>query len=159
MEIPVLTRFIKGLKLFLESRRLRWLTIVFVIGAIFVLFMRAISGFLPTGTVIAVLGGVFPTFFLLATLVSLLGLQRFIANEESYKQSLILFIPWLVASVVVYVILFLIPALFSLIYFWIAFFGWIVFQAYLSSRTSLRYAESVEIQTRSKATSAIFGFM
>ena len=33
MDIPVLTNFIDGLKLFFASKRLKWLTLIFFIGA------------------------------------------------------------------------------------------------------------------------------
>jgi hypothetical protein len=68
-----------------------------------------------------------------------------------------MFIPWIIVSAVVYFVLFLIPPLYQLLFFWIAFFGWIVFQAYLASRSALGYASSVEIKQRSKYITAFFG--
>jgi hypothetical protein len=160
MEIPILSRFIKGLKLFLESKRLRWFAFVFLISAILVFIVRGLGQIFPffaTG-LIAVIGGIFPTFFLIASFLAILGLQRFLADEETYRRSIILFIPWLGVSAVVYVVLFIFtPFLYSLFFFWISFFGWIALQAYLSSRTALGYAEMVDIEHRSRAVTVFFG--
>ncbi|MFX1260941.1 MAG: hypothetical protein ACFFAZ_02540 [Promethearchaeota archaeon] len=160
MEIPILTRFIKGIELFLESKRLRWFAFVFLISAILVYLVRGLGQIYPifaTG-LIAVIGGIFPTFFLIASFLAILGLQRFLADEETYSRSLALFVPWLGVSAVVYAALFILaPFLYSLFFFWISFFGWIVLQAYLSSRTALGYAEMVDIKHRSKAVTIFFG--
>ncbi|MFW9888913.1 MAG: hypothetical protein ACFFER_12065 [Candidatus Thorarchaeota archaeon] len=160
MEIPILTRFIKGVKLFLESKRLRWFAFIFLISAILVFIVRGLGQIFPffaTG-LIAVIGGIFPTFFLIASFLAIFGLQRFLADEETYSRSIILFIPWLGVSAVVYAVLFIFtPFLYSLFFFWISFFGWIVLQAYLSSRTALGYAAMVDIEHRSRAVTLFFG--
>ena len=59
MEIPVLSRFIKGLRLFFSSKRLRWLTIVFLIGAVSILLFRELGRIFPQiGTgLLAIFGG------------------------------------------------------------------------------------------------------
>jgi len=158
MEIPVLTRFIKGLRLFFESKRLRWFTLIFLLSAIFVFVLRELGNIWPTTGLITVLGGVFPTYFMIAAFLALFGLQRFLADEESYGKSFALFIPSIIASIVLYVFLFIFAnALWFFIFFWIAFFGWIVFQAFISSRSALGYAESVDIKHRSKAITVFFG--
>ncbi|MFW9803727.1 MAG: hypothetical protein ACFFFC_13790 [Candidatus Thorarchaeota archaeon] len=158
MEIPVLSRFIKGLKLFFESKKLRWFTIIFILSAIFVFVLRELGNIWPTTGLITVLGGVFPTYFMIAAILALFGLQRFLADEESYGRSFALFIPSIIASIVLYVFLFFFAnALWFFIFFWIAFFGWIVFQAFISSRSALGYAESVDIEHRSKAVTVFFG--
>jgi len=158
MEIPVLTRFIKGLKLFFESKRLRWLFVVFIFSAIFILVFREIGKvFQPLAQgLIAVIGGVFPTFFLVTAFMCLLGLQRFVASDESYSKSFIYTIIWIVVSIVVYIMLW-ITGLVFLLMVGVAFLGWIGFQAYLSSRSALGYAEKVDIKTRSKAIGLVFG--
>ncbi|MHA2209723.1 MAG: hypothetical protein ACXABV_11170 [Candidatus Thorarchaeota archaeon] len=160
MEIPVLTRFIKGLSLFFESKRLRWFAFVFLISAALVFIVRGLGQIYPffaTG-LIAVIGGIFPTFFLIASFLAILGLQKFLTDEETYRRSIILFLPWLGISAVVYAALFIFtPFLYSLFFFWISFFGWIVLQAYLSSRTALGYAELVDIEHRSKIVTIFFG--
>jgi hypothetical protein len=160
MEIPVLTRFMKGLRLFFESKRLRWFTLVFLLSAIFVFLLRGISDLIafPLTGIIAVIGGVFPTYFMLAAFLSLFGLQRFFASEESYGRSFALFIPWIGVSTAVYAILFIFtPGIWFFLFFIVAFFGWIVFQAFLSSRSALSYAESVDIKHRSKIVTVFFG--
>lgn len=160
MEIPILTRFIKGLRLFFESKRLRWFSLIFLLSAIFVFLLRGISDIIgiPLTGIISVLGGIFPTYFMLASFLSLFGLQRYLASEESYSRSFALFIPWIAVSTGIYVVLFLfMHGLWFFLFFIIAFFGWIVFQAYLSSRTALGYAESVDIQHRSKIVTVFFG--
>ncbi|MHA2140375.1 MAG: hypothetical protein ACXADC_13555, partial [Candidatus Thorarchaeota archaeon] len=109
MEIPVLTRFMKGLRLFFDSKRLRWFTVVFLVSAGLVFLVRALGQIFPffaTG-LIAVIGGIFPTFFLLASFLAIFGLQRLLADEETYTRSIILFLPWLGISAVVYAGLFI----------------------------------------------------
>ncbi len=158
MEIPVLTRFIKGLKLFFESKRLRWLFVIFIFSAIFTLLFREIGKIfteLARG-LISVIGGVFPTFFLLTSFMCLLGLQRFVASDESYSKSFIYTIIWMVISIVFYILLWYTGLVFFLM-IGIAFLGWIGFQAYLSSRSALGYAEKVDIKKRSKVVDFVFG--
>lgn len=158
MDIPVLTRFINGLKLFFESKRLRWLFAIFIFSAIFTLLFREIGRIVPSFATgfIAVVGGIFPTFFLVAAFMSLLGLQRFIASEESYMRSFIYTIIWMTVSIFLYMMLWVSGMVFILL-IGIAFLGWIIFQAFLSSRSALGYAEKVQITSRSKITTFIFG--
>ncbi|MFX0108950.1 MAG: hypothetical protein ACFE7R_11740 [Candidatus Hodarchaeota archaeon] len=158
MDIPVLTKFIQGIKLFLADRRLRWLTIVFLVGAAFIILFREIGRWLATTGIILFFGGIFPTFFLLTAFVSILGLQRFIASDETYQRSIILFIPWIIISAIVYALLFFAAQwLFQLLIIWVAFMGWIILQAYLSSRSALSYSEVVDVKHRSKASTIFFG--
>ncbi len=160
MDVPILTRFIKGLRLFFESKRLRWFSLIFLLSAIFVFLLRGISDLIaiPLSGIIAVIGGIFPTYFMLAAFLSLFGLQRFFASEESYGRSFALFIPWIAVSTAVYAVLFIFtPGLWFFLFFIVAFFGWIVFQAFLSSRSALGYAESVDIKHRSKIVTVFFG--
>lgn len=158
MEIPVLTRFINGLKLFFESKRLRWFFVIFIFSAIFTLLFREIGRIFPDFAqgLIAVIGGVFPTFFLLAALMAILGLQRFVASEESYARSFFYTIIWMIISIILYIMLWMTGLVFILM-IGIAFLGWIGFQAYISSRSALRYAEKVDIKSRSKAVALVFG--
>jgi hypothetical protein len=158
LEIPVLTRFVNGLKLFFESKRLRWFFFIFILSAVFVLMFRELGNFFPqiAGGFIGVIGGIFPTFFMITAFLSLLGLQRFVASDESYKKSFGYFIIWIVVSAFVYLLLWM-TGLVLWIMVVIAFLGWIGFQAYLSSRSALRYAESVQIKRRSRVVALIFG--
>lgn len=158
MDIPVLTRFINGLKLFFESKRLRWFFFIFILSAAFTLLFRELGNFFPilAGGFIAIIGGIFPTFFMITAFLSLLGLQRFIASEESYARSFVYFIVWIVISAFVYLMLWLTGMVFWIMV-GIAFLGWIGFQAYLSSRTALGYAESVQITSRSRVVTFLLG--
>jgi hypothetical protein len=158
MDIPVLTRFNKGLRLFFQSKRLRWLFLIFVLSAVFVLAFRELGNFFPVfaGGFIAIIGGIFPTFFMITAFLSLVGLQRFVASEESYMRSLTFFIIWIVISAFVYLMLWL-TGMVLWILVGVAFLGWIGFQAYLSSRTALGYAESVQIKSRSRIVSFLLG--
>ncbi|MFO7837580.1 MAG: hypothetical protein R6V83_13135 [Candidatus Thorarchaeota archaeon] len=162
-EIPLITSFVDGLKLFLESVRLRWFTIVFFIGIIVMTLWERIGVYLGgLGLVISLAWGIFPTYFLFALIVSVAGLQRFIVSDESYKDSVIRFVPWIIASgALLFVMLFLFPSVlfmpFSLLYIGVGFIGWIGFQSYFSSRTSLKYARRVTIEERSKLGSVLLG--
>jgi len=158
MDIPVLTRFNKGLRLFFQSKRLRWLFLIFILSTVFVLAFRELGNFFPVlaGGFIAIIGGIFPTFFMITAFLSLIGLQRFVASEESYARSFVFFMTWIVISAFVYLMLWLTGMVFWILV-GVAFLGWIGFQAYLSSRSALGYAESVQIKSRSRVVAFIFG--
>jgi hypothetical protein len=161
LEIPVLTRFVNGLKLFFQSKRLRWFFFIFILSVVFTLLFRELSNLFPilaniAGGFIAIIGGIFPTFFMITAFLSLLGLQRFVASEESYARSFVYFIVWIIVSAFVYLMLWITGTVF-LIMVGIAFLGWIGFQAYLSSRTALGYAESVQIKSRSRVVAFLLG--
>ncbi|TFG97919.1 hypothetical protein E4H12_07490 [Candidatus Thorarchaeota archaeon] len=158
MEIPVLTRFINGLKLFFESKRLRWFFVIFIVSTIFTILFREIGRFFEgfaTGF-IAIIGGIFPTYFLVAALMAIIGLQRFVASDESYKRSFIYTIIWMLFSTILYAMLWVTGMVFFLM-IGVSFLGWIAFQAYLSSRSALGYAEKVQIESRSKVVTFVFG--
>ncbi|MGY5879290.1 MAG: hypothetical protein RTV31_03520 [Candidatus Thorarchaeota archaeon] len=158
MEIPILTRFIEGLKLFFESKRLRWLFVIFIVSTLFTILFRELGRIFPglAQGFIAVIGGIFPTYFLVTAFMALLGLQRFLASDESYRKSLIYTIVWMIISIVLYAMLWYTGMVFFLM-IGVAFLGWIGFQAYLSSRSALGYAEKVQVETRSKVVSFVFG--
>lgn len=152
MEIPVLTNFIEGLKLFFASKRLKWITLIFFIGAISIyLLERIIATWFPgAGALLTLVGAIFPFFFMVTTFVAFLGFQRYIASDESYKSSLIFTIIWLIISVVLLIPTIIVLLGFLLILVFSGFFLWIAFQAYFSTRTSLGIAGSVDIEHRSK---------
>ena len=152
MEIPMLTKFVNGLKMFWESRRLRWLTIVFILGLVMTTFWQQVALFVPSAWALATLvSAAFPMFFLLTALLSLLGLQRFVASEESYRSSIVLFFIWIFVSAILQVyFVFNLFEVFMFVYFGIAFLGWISFQAYFSTRTSLGYAEKADVRENSR---------
>ena len=139
MEIPILTKFIEGLKIFWASKRLRWLTLIFIIGAVVTTILGQLGqwillqnpGNVPLASlltfIVAIGGGVWPVFFLITAFLSLVGLQRYIASEESYKRSFVVFIPWLAVSVVMlfFMVVFTLSLLIVL-FFFIAFLGWMI---------------------------------
>jgi hypothetical protein len=104
-------------------------------------------------------GGVFPTFFLVTGFLSLIGLARFVADEESYQKSFIFTIIWFIVSLFVLVMLLFIRPFFNLMYIGVAFLGWIGFQSFFSTRSSLGYAEGVTIESKSKWVRALYGFI
>ena len=152
MEIPMLTKFVNGLKMFWTSRRLRWLTIVFILGLVMTTFWQQVALFVPSAWALATLvSAAFPMFFLLTAILSLLGLQRFVASEESYRSSIVLFFIWIFVSAILQVyFIFNLFDVFMFVYFGIAFLGWISFQAYFSTRTSLGYAEKADVRENSR---------
>ncbi|NOR39064.1 MAG: hypothetical protein GQ580_05715 [Candidatus Thorarchaeota archaeon] len=152
MEIPMLTKFVNGLKMFWASRRLRWLMIVFMLGLVITTALQQLTLIVPSAWAYAMLvSAAFPMFFLLTALLSLLGLQRFVASEESYRSSAVLFFMWLFVSAILQVyFIFNLFDVFMFVYFGIAFLGWISFQAYFSTRTSLSYAEKADVRENSR---------
>ncbi len=160
MDIPILTKFIEGLKLFFASKRLKWLTLVFVIGAITITVWENLALMVPAlGPIAIFVGGIFPTFFMITCFISLLGLARFVADEESYKKSFFLTIIWFVVSFFVLIMMFFIRPIFNWMFIGVAFLGWIGFQSYFSTRSSLGYASSMDIESRSKFVGYLYGFI
>ncbi|MHA1479983.1 MAG: hypothetical protein ACTSQZ_00970 [Candidatus Thorarchaeota archaeon] len=158
MEIPFISSFIEGLKLFFASKKLRWLTLVFIIGAIVITVWENVTAGIPALALIALFsGGVFPVFFMITAFLSLLGLQRFVADEESYARSFVLWLIWMVVSLVVLIIMWTVFFLMSVIIFLgVAFLGWIGFQSYFSTRNAVNYAQGVDIDHRSKLSTLLF---
>ncbi len=160
MDIPILTNFIEGLKLFFASKRMKWLTLVFFIGAFTITIWQNLAlMFEPLRPIALWIGGVFPTYFLVTGFVALLGLARFVADDESYRKSLLYTFIWIFVSIFVLILLFFIRPIFNWMYIGVAFLGWIGFQSYFSTRSSLGYAESVTLDSRSKLVGFLFGFI
>ena len=150
MEIPMLTNFIEGLKLFFASKRMRWFTLVFFVGAVTITIWENLGAMFDFLRPLAFSGGVFPIYFMLAAFMSLLGLARFVASDESYMTSFLYTLVWGVISVLVLVgMVFFTFGLFMIVFVGVAFLGWIIFQSYFATRTSLGFAESVEVGERS----------
>jgi hypothetical protein len=158
MDIPILTNFIEGLKLFFESRRLRWFTIVFFVGAIITIIWENVGLIFPVLAPLAYAGGIFPIYFMLAAFMSLLGLTRFVVDDESYMKSFIMTAIWGTISVFVLIGLIVYAfGLFAILFIGIAFLGWISFQSYFATRTSLGFAQSVDLGKRSFLVGVVFG--
>jgi len=151
----MLTNFIEGLKLFFASKRMRWFTLVFFVGAVTITIWENLGAMFDILRPLAFSGGVFPIYFMLVAFMSLLGLQRFVASDESYMTSFLYTLVWGVISVLVLVGMVVFTfGLFMLVFVGVAFFGWITFQSYFATRTSLGFAESVDVGERS----LLFGF-
>lgn len=158
MEIPMLTNFIEGLKLFFASKRLRWFTIVFFIGAVIITIWESLGAVFAPLAPLVFSGGVFPIYFMLTSFMSLLGLSRFVASDESYMKSLIYTIIWGVISAFVLIgMVFFTFGLFVIVFVGFTFLGWIVFQSYFATRTSLGFAESVDTGKRSLIVGILYG--
>ncbi|NWF95254.1 MAG: hypothetical protein HXY34_03845 [Candidatus Thorarchaeota archaeon] len=159
MDVPIITDFLNGLKLFWANKRLKWLFGLFMLGLIVTTvvgnLMLIVVSINPLASLVAysVLGGIWPVFFMLAAFLSLLGLQRFVASEDSYGKSFALFFVWMLVSVftLAMLVLFFFTVL-AILIFGVAFIGWIGFQAYFATRTSLKYAD---IATREKVGRAL----
>ncbi|MHA1740485.1 MAG: hypothetical protein ACTSVD_00150 [Candidatus Thorarchaeota archaeon] len=167
MQIPIITSFIEGLKLFFRNKRLKWLTAVFFIGVLITSVTGAIGLRLsqdPTQKpfamfMVAITGGVWPVYFMLVAFVTLIGLQRFVASDESYKTSAILLIPWMIISfMVLFVMVMMFLPFLQMMVFVIAFFGWIVFQAYFSTRTALKYGGAIDTSSIPRGRKALAAF-
>ena len=156
----MLTNFIEGLKLFFSSRRLKWLTLVFILGAFLITLYERIAVAVPQLAFFTLFaGGVFPTFFLITAFLSLLGLTRFVMDEESYVRSLIFTVILFIVSFVVLAFLLIFRPFFNFLFIGIGFLGWIGFQSYFAARNSLGYAESVAIQDRSKLVDLLYSII
>ncbi len=162
MEIPFLTNFIEGLKLFFESKKLRWFALVFFIGAFFINVWERLGALLsdvfPGIALLVFSGGVFPIYFMLVAFISALGLDRFVVSEESYKKSFIYTLIWGVISAFVLIgMVFFIFPFFIFLFVGITFLGWIGFQSYFATRTSLGFAKSVDTGKRSLLMGFLYG--
>ena len=160
MDIPILTNLIDGLKLFFESKRMRWLTLIFLFGAVTItIWQNLVVVFPGLGGIALVVGGIFPTFFMVTGFLALLGLARFVADEESYRKSLIFTFIWFIVSFFVLIILFFVRPIFNWMFIGVAFLGWIGFQSYFSTRSSLGYAETVALDSQSKLMGYLYGLL
>ncbi len=158
MEIPVLTRFIEGLKLFFASKRLKWLTLIFFIDATLAYILERVVATFPAGANAALaLAALFPFFWMIVTILSLLGLQHFVASEESYARSGMLTVIMFIVSLILYIITLVFAGILLLVITFAGFFVWIGFQGYFSTQTSLGFATSIDHEHRSKAMTVFFG--
>ncbi|RDE16268.1 MAG: hypothetical protein C4K47_01760 [Candidatus Thorarchaeota archaeon] len=151
-EERMLSSFAHSFSLFWASKRLRWLSVVFVFGLIWTTFIYSYgphvipSGILLTLTILT--GGLWPFFFMLAAALALLHLERLIASQTSYRKSFSILLPWLALSgYLVLVVWTRFLAAFLLLIFGVAFFGWVSFQAFFATRTSLHYADDVYMKS------------
>ncbi|MHA2024793.1 MAG: hypothetical protein ACW98U_02735 [Candidatus Thorarchaeota archaeon] len=158
MDIPYISDFVEGLKLFFVSKRLRWFTLIFFIGALLTTIWENIGLMVEVLRPLVYVGGIFPIYFMLAAFMSLLGLVRFVVSDESYMKSFIYTIIWGAISVFVLIGMVVFTfGLFATLFIGVAFLGWISFQSYFASRTSLGLAKSVDLGKRSIWVGILFG--
>ncbi|RDE15726.1 MAG: hypothetical protein C4K49_05715 [Candidatus Thorarchaeota archaeon] len=147
-EEAMLRRFARALGLFMDSKRMKWLTVVFIIGLVWMTFIDLYGiYFIPSSLLVpvtVVTGGLWPVFFMLTSLMALIRLERLVASQTSYAKSLSIFLPWATISILLLMIIWSrFSAAFLLAIFGVAFFGWISFQAFFATRTSLHYADDI----------------
>ena len=131
-----------------------------MIGALTIIVWENLALMFPLlGPIAVFIGGIFPTFFMVTGFISLLGLARFVADEESYKKSFMFTIVWFVVSFFVLIMMFFIRPIFNWMFIGVAFLGWIGFQSYFSTRSSLGYATSMDIESQSKIIGLLYGFI
>ncbi len=162
MDIPIISTFMNGLRLFLEDKRLKWLFVVFIVGVLYMtlignlaLLVVSVTPSLAPAVMVfyAVTGGVLIVFFMITTLLILVGLKRIVASDQSYARSFLFTVIWLGLSfpILILLVAFAMP-LFLFLVFVVAFVGWISFQSYFATRNSLRYAGIVTTSTASRGT-------
>jgi hypothetical protein len=152
LNIPVLSGIVEGMKSFLKTRRYVAYLIIFVTTTFLGLFvswlMTAFTGFIQTVLVnfFAYVGAAGTIYFMIGTILTGLGLEKlWIKRRGRGRWNEMIGVAWLAISfaIAVFMSIFLGPQpliLFSMLC-WV---GWIAFQAYLSSRTSLRIATIAE---------------
>jgi hypothetical protein len=149
-EEKMLAAFKRALNLFWNSKRLRWLSIIFILSLVWMSFIYGLGPQLIPSPILVPLtvitGGIWPFFFMLAAVFALFRLERFVASQTSYLRSFSILLPWLVVSGLILVLIwsqFL--AAFLIMIFGVAFLGWIAFQAFFSARASLHYADDINM--------------
>jgi hypothetical protein len=151
-EEKMLTAFVRALKLFWNSKRLRWLSAIFILSLIWMTFIYGYGPqVIPSSILIpltVVTGGIWPFFFMLTAVFALLRLERLVASQRSYLRSFLILLPWLLVSGLLLVYIWSqFVAAFLILIFGVAFLGWISFQAFFSARTSLHYADDIYMKS------------
>ncbi len=155
VSIPVLSNIIEGLKVFFKTRRyVAYLIIFFITSFIsfFVSYILSIPGVVgsPTETVLvnvfAYVGATGTIYFMLGTILLLVGLDKvWITRRGRGRITELKGIAWIAVSFFIAVWLSVFFKSTPLYLFAaVGWVGWIGFQAYLSSRTSLRIATIAE---------------
>jgi hypothetical protein len=153
LQIPILSSIVNGLGVFFRTRRYLAYTIVFVFTTFLALFISWLMT-LTVGTntelilfyFFAYLGSTGTIYFALGTLFTGIGADRlWITRRGRGRVTEMKGISWMAVSFAVSVFLSILAGTAALLFFamfcWI---GWIAFQAYLSTRTSLRVATIAE---------------
>jgi hypothetical protein len=152
LNIPVLSNIVEGMKSFLKTRRYVSYLIIFVSTTFLGLFvswlMTAFTGVIQQVlfNFFAYVGAAGTIYFMIGTILTGLGLDKlWIKRRGRGKWNEMIGVAWMAISfaIAVFMSIFLGPQ--PLILFaMVCWVGWIAFQAYLSSRTSLRIATIAE---------------
>ncbi|MBD3404561.1 MAG: hypothetical protein GF411_00320 [Candidatus Lokiarchaeota archaeon] len=153
MNIPVLSGIGEGLKVFFRTKRYVAYTVVFAATT----FLAFFVSFLMTWTeslfieeilvnVFAYVGAAGTIYFMIGVVLTGLKLDKlWIKRRGRGRWNELIGVAWMVVSFAAAVFLSLLAGTAPLIFFaMICWVGWIAFQAYLSSRTSLRIATIAE---------------
>ncbi|RLI55385.1 MAG: hypothetical protein DRO87_09100, partial [Candidatus Thorarchaeota archaeon] len=147
LQIPILSGIVGGLRVFFKTRRYVAYTIVFVATtfmALFVSFLMTQTAGTPVEDILvyffAYVGSTGTIYFALGTFFIGLGLDRvWITRRGRGRITEMKGLAWMAVSFAISVFMSIILGEFALLFFalfcWV---GWIAFQAYLSTRTSLR---------------------
>ncbi|TFF92716.1 hypothetical protein EU546_07310 [Candidatus Thorarchaeota archaeon] len=153
MEIPILSSIITGLKVFFETRRYVAYLIIFVASTFLALFvswlMTAYVGTFIEEVLVnffVYVGATGTIYFALGSVITGLKLDKiWITRRGRGKATEMKGVAWLAVSFAIAVFLSILTDVATLLFFsmfcWV---GWIAFQAFLSSRTSLRLASIAE---------------
>ena len=153
MQIPILSGIISGLGVFLRTRRYLAYTIVFVATtflALFVSWLMSITIGSPIENTLfyffVYIGSTGTVYFALGTLFMSLRLDRlWITRRGRGSVTELKGVAWMAVSFAITVFLSIIAGPLPLILIaMLCWVGWIAFQAYLSTRTSLRVATIAE---------------
>jgi len=151
--IPILSNIVSGLKVFFKTRRYVAYLIIFVATTFLALFVSWLITIYAGTSVEVVLVGMFvyvgatgTIYFAIGTLLTGLRLDRlWITRRGRGRVTELKGVAWLAVSFMISVFLSIAVGEVALLFFsmfcWV---GWIAFQAYLSSRTSLRLATIAE---------------
>ncbi|MHA1859416.1 MAG: hypothetical protein ACTSUU_08235, partial [Candidatus Thorarchaeota archaeon] len=153
MGIPILSNIVSGLMVFFKTRRYVAYLIIFVATTFLALFVSWLITIYAGTPVEVVLVGMFvyvgatgTIYFAIGTLLTGLRLDRlWITRRGRGRVTELKGVAWLAVSFMISVFLSIAVGEVALLFFsmfcWV---GWIAFQAYLSSRTSLRLATIAE---------------
>ena len=165
LDIPVLSNIVDGMKSFLKTRRYVSYLIIFVTTAFLALFVSwLLALFQGTATeeililVFAYIGAAGTIYFMIGTILTGIGLDKlWIKRRGRGKWNEMIGVAWMAVSFAIGVFLSVgfqsaAPLVFFAMFCWV---GWIAFQAYLSSRTSLRIATIAEPKKGGVAIGAV----
>ncbi len=156
MNIPVLSNIVEGLKVFFKTRRYVAYTTVFVATAFLTFFWSILlNGYAANDEIenilinlFVYLGATGTIYFMLGSIFMATGLEKvWITRRGRGRTTELKGLAWMAVSFAISVFISLPQVagrnalMFFAVFCWI---GWIAFQAYLSSRTSLRVASIAE---------------